>query len=45
MRLIGEMWSKLPAAEKEDYQERARANREKYQAELAAHVRPRGIFL
>ena len=37
MRLIGEMWSKLPEAEKSAYQARAAKSREKYQAALAEY--------
>ena len=38
MRLIGEMWSKLPEAEKSAYQARAAKSREKYQAALAEYT-------
>jgi hypothetical protein len=41
MRLIGEMWSKLPEAQKSAYQNRAAKSREKYQAALAASSRSR----
>ena len=34
MVLIGEMWSKLPEAQKSAYQNRAAKSREKYQAAL-----------
>ena len=34
---IGEMWSKLPEAEKSAYQARAAKSREKYQAALAEY--------
>ena len=34
---IGEMWSKLPEAQKSAYQNRAAKSREKYQQELAAY--------
>ena len=37
MVLIGEMWSKLPEAQKSAYQNRAAKSREKYQQELAAY--------
>ena len=37
MVLIGEMWSKLPEAEKSAYQARAAKSREKYQAALAEY--------
>ena len=35
--LIGDMWSKLPEAEKSAYQARAAKSREKYQAALAEY--------
>ena len=37
MVLIGEMWSKLPEAQKSAYQNRAAKSREKYQKELAEY--------
>merc|ERR1712072_708255 len=37
MVLIGEMWSKLPEAQKSAYQNRAAKSREKYQAALAEY--------